>query len=128
SKAVELLRTAQREHPNHFRIVANLGTAWQMQGDLDQAAAALQQAVRLAPGKWQRAEELQLKLVRGRQRPRDGQAFNDLVGVRYTGDGDKYEPGRVAASESKKLPSDALGLTQQLALWLPADSRLLWQL
>src|SRR5439155_17016071 len=85
-KAVELLRTAQREHPNHFHIIANLATAWQMQGDLDQAATALQQAVRLAPGKWQRAEELQLKLVRGRQRQRDGQAFDDLFGVRYTGD------------------------------------------
>src|SRR5205085_7628447 len=67
TKAVELLRTAQREHPNHFHIIANLATAWQMQGDLDQAATALQQAVRLAPGKWQRAEELQLKLVRWRQ-------------------------------------------------------------
>src|SRR5712691_5940895 len=45
TKAVELLRTAQREHPNHFHIVANLGTAWQMQSELDQAAATLQQAV-----------------------------------------------------------------------------------
>src|SRR5437899_1805265 len=29
NKAVELLRTAQREHPNHFFIAANLGTACQ---------------------------------------------------------------------------------------------------
>src|SRR5947209_8385157 len=62
AKAVEVLRTAQREHPNHFRIAANLGTAWQLQGDLEQAAGALQQAVRLAPGKWQKAEECQLRL------------------------------------------------------------------
>src|SRR4051794_8537976 len=54
AKAVEVLRAAQREHANHFRIAANLGTAWQVQGDLSQAAAALQQAVRLAPGKLQR--------------------------------------------------------------------------
>src|SRR5262249_23021068 len=67
AKAVDSLRTAQREHPNHFRIAANLGTAWQLHGDLDQAAGALQQAVRLAPGKWQKVEELQLKLVRLRQ-------------------------------------------------------------
>src|SRR6516162_10240011 len=26
-KAVEVLRAAQRDHPNHFKIVANLGTA-----------------------------------------------------------------------------------------------------
>src|SRR4051794_26375355 len=47
SKAVEVLRAAQRLHPVHFRLAANLGTAWHLQGDLAQAAAALEQAVRL---------------------------------------------------------------------------------
>src|SRR5438094_1406971 len=68
-KAVDILRAAQREHPNHFRLVANLGTAWQLQGDLEQAAVCLEQAVRLAPGKLQKAEEYHLKLVRERRRP-----------------------------------------------------------
>src|SRR3954469_16744541 len=31
-KAVALLREAQRSHPNHFAINANLGTAWQVHG------------------------------------------------------------------------------------------------
>src|SRR6266481_4780595 len=68
-KAVEFLRAAQRDHPNHFRLLANLGTAWQLQGDLEQSAACLEQAVRLAPGKLQKAEEYHLKLVRLRMRP-----------------------------------------------------------
>src|SRR5436309_2725248 len=50
-RAVELLRPAQRAHPNHFAIAANLGTAWQLLGDYRQAAAALEEAVKLAPGK-----------------------------------------------------------------------------
>jgi tetratricopeptide (TPR) repeat protein len=129
AKAVETLRSAQREHRQHFRTVANLGTAWQLQGDLPQAAAALQEAVRLAPGKLQRAEELQLKLVRFRQRQaKDAQELDDLFGIRYVGAGGNYEPGTLAPPESKKLPADAVGLVQQLALWLPADGRLLWQL
>src|SRR5947209_7876724 len=37
SKALTILRPAQRQHPNHFRIAANLGTAWHLQGDLQQA-------------------------------------------------------------------------------------------
>src|SRR5262245_34362076 len=37
ARAVELLRAAQRQHPNHFFIAANLGTAWQLQGNLAQA-------------------------------------------------------------------------------------------
>ncbi len=128
-KAVEILRAAQREHPNHFRIWANLGTAWQLQGDLNQAAACLQQAVRLAPGKQQRAEEYHLKLVRLRQRQsRDCQEFDDLFGIRFIGENGNYQPGRLAASEAKKLPSDAAAIGQLLALWLPGDGRLLWQL
>ncbi len=128
-KAVEVLRAAQREYPNHFAIVSNLGTAWQLQGDLDQAATCLQQAVRLAPGKLQKAEEYQLKLVRLRQRqPRDAQELDDLFGVRYVGKDGKYEAGKMLETERKKLPTSAAALVQQLALWLPADGRLLWQL
>lgn len=129
NKAVELLRAAQREHPHHFRLVSNLGTAWQMQSDLEQAAACLQEAVRLAPGKLQKAEEAQLKLVRQRQRqPRETQSLDDLFGVRFVGESGKFEPGKLAAAERKQLPADAVALVQQLALWLPFDGRLLWQL
>jgi hypothetical protein len=129
NKAVELLRTAQREHPNHFFVTANLGTAWQLQGNLTQAADALQQAVRLAPGKWQAAEELHLKLVRLRMRgTRSPGELDDLFGVHYENDKGAFEPGKLAAFEAKKLPARAAALTQQLALWLPADGPLLWQL
>jgi tetratricopeptide (TPR) repeat protein len=128
-KAMALLREAQRAHPNHFFIAANLGTAWQVQGDLQQAAVYLQQAVRLAPGKLQRAEEYHLKLVTRRLRePAGTVGLDDLFGVHYGGPGEAYEPGKLPAAERKKLPAYAAAVTQQLALWLPADPRLLWQL
>jgi hypothetical protein len=128
-KAVERLRAAQREHPKHFQIAANLGTAWQLQGDLAQAAAYLRQAVRLAPGQWEKAEAYHLRLVQLRQRePRGATGLDDLFGVRYVADDGKYHPGKLAAAERKKLPARAVAITQQLALWLPADGRLLWQL
>jgi tetratricopeptide (TPR) repeat protein len=128
-KAVEVLRAAQSKHPLDFHIAANLGTAWQLQGDLEQAAESLKQAVRLSPGKLQKVEEYHLKLVQGRLRQaRDAQELDDLFGVRYVGEHDKYEPGKLAAGEREKLPSEAVAIVQQLALWLPADARLLWQL
>jgi len=129
AKAVALLRAAHREHPKHFSIVANLGTAWQTQGELAQAAESLQEAVRLAPGKLQKAEELQLKLVRLRQRqPRDAQDLDDLFGLSFVGDQGTYAPGKLARGQRGKLPSDAVAQVQRVALWLPADGRLLWQL
>jgi hypothetical protein len=129
ARAIEVLRPAQRDNPQHFRLAANLGTAWQLHGDLEQAAACLRVAVRLASGKYQKAEELHLKLVRLRlKEDKDARDLDDLFGVKYVGASGKYEPGKLAADQRKALPSDAAALVQQLALWLPADGRLLWQL
>ena len=129
ARAVEVLRTAQRENPKHFQLLANLGTAWQMQGDLAQAAACLEQAIHLVPAKLREAERLHLKLVRLRARQsRDAQTLDDLFGIQYIGPDGKFEAGRLAAAQRKRLPDDAIALVQQLALWLPADGRLLWQL
>jgi hypothetical protein len=126
AKAVNLLRPAQRQYPNHFHLAANLGTAWQMSGDLAQALACLEQAVRLAPGKHLQAEEYHLKLIRGRLGK--SQNLDDLFGIRYVNEEGAYKPGRLAAAEKKKLPLKAVAVVQQLALWLPADPKLLWQL
>lgn len=115
-RAVAVLRVAQRLYPHHFRLTANLGTAWHQAGDLTQAAAVLEQAVRLAPGKFQRVEELHLRLVRLRAREKVA-SLDNLFGVSYSDQ-----------ASIKKLPAAAIAQTQQLALWMPADARLLWQL
>ena len=129
ARALEVLQPAQRAHPDNFRLNANLGTAWQLNGDLDQAAACLQQSARLAPAKYQKTEELHLRLVRNRaRRPRGAEDLDDLFGVRYVGPGGKYAAGRLDDAQRKALPDDAPALVQQLALWLPADGRLLWQM
>jgi tetratricopeptide (TPR) repeat protein len=129
NKALAVLRPAQRDNPNHYRLASNLGTAWQMSGELAQAAAVLETAVRLAPEKYAKAEALQLRLVRLRLREMSGQTgLGDLFGIRFVGPSGKYEPGRLDVAEVKKLPADAVAGVQQLALWLPADARLLWQL
>jgi len=129
-KAVEVLRPAVRANPDHFRLAANLGTAWQQAGDLTQAAAALEDAVRLAPAKLRDAEGAHLKLVRSRLREPKGPVhrLDDLFGTAFAGQTGKPEAGKLAEAEQKKLPANATATLQQLALWLPADGRLLWQL
>lgn len=118
-RAMTLLREATRAHPEHFRCFANLGTACQLSGDLPQAITALEVAIRLAPPKWRKAEELHLKLVRQRRgESRTASGLDDLFGVKFDG----------APKPPDGLPSDAIASTQMLALWLPSDGRLLWQL
>lgn len=48
--------------------------------------------------------------------------------VRFVNDAGVYEPGRLAATERAKLPSDALAVVQQLLLWMPGETRLYWLL
>lgn len=131
-KAVELLLPATRKHADHFRMMANLGTALQMTGELNRAAEILQDAVRLAPAQWKSVEEAHYKLVRMRSRKavarNKDMSLDDLFGVKYLGESGKTEAGRIAAAERKKLPGDDAAIVQQLLLWLPSDGRLLWQL
>jgi hypothetical protein len=108
--ALDTLRKASRQHPEHFRIAANLGTAWQQAGDLEQAAAALEEAVRLAPANLKVFEEHHLKLVR--LRLKEGKAKPETIDDLFGG----------------KPPENAAAIVQFLALALPADGRLLWQL
>ena len=130
-RALEVLRPAQRENASHFRLAANLGTAWQLHGDLAQAAACLEQASPPAAGKVAASRGAASAFgappsvcvsPRGSVDPLD-----DLFGVRYVGPAGKYEPGKLDEEQRKRLPSDAAASLQLLALWLPADARLLWQ-
>jgi tetratricopeptide (TPR) repeat protein len=128
-EALEVLREAQRQHPQHFALAANLGTAWQANGDLSNAAMQLRLACDLAPAKLRPVEELHLQLVRRRLRQKTSdQSLDDLFGVKWVNEQGKYEPGQLAAAERKKIPEGALAMLQRLALWLPADGRLIWQL
>ncbi|MBM3979009.1 MAG: tetratricopeptide repeat protein [Planctomycetes bacterium] len=130
-RAVNVLAPAARKFPTHFRLAANLGTAHHVRGDLDSAAAYLEEAVDLAPAKLKPSEQAHLKLVRLRLKegrlPNGPAAVDDLFGVKYVGANGAAEAGALADAERKKLPADAVAVVQQLALWLPADARLVWQ-
>lgn len=131
-KALDVLAPAARKFPEHFRVAANLGTAFQYSGDLERAATQLEEAVRLAPAKLKPFEQAHLKLVKLRQKEgkaaRTPTAVDDLFGVKFVGESGDPEAAKLAAAELKKLPDNAVAVVQQLALWLPADARLLWQL
>ena len=109
-KALSLLRDAARRFPDDYKIAANLGTAWQLSGDLRQAELALSEAVRLAPTAWKQAETFHLKLVQLRQTEKNPAMLVDLF------------------AGTKLSISEKIAIVQQLAIWLPSDGRLLWRL
>lgn len=123
TEALSVLQSAARRWPQHFSLQANLGTAWQMLGELDRAADVLQEALSLAPSVWRRYEEYHLRLVQSRRREAKAPvaAADDLFGVRFDG-----PAGLWPESRRSRLPDDAIAIVQQLALWFPRDARLLW--
>jgi tetratricopeptide (TPR) repeat protein len=144
-QAVDVLTPAAAQDRRNFMIFANLGTAHQQAGRLDRALSYLELVRDVWPTDfpglsreqlaWFReAEKLHLRLVRLRFREaargqRTASEPDDLfAGVRWVGEGGKYEAGKLAAAERAKLPPDALALVQQLVLWLPDDTRLYWLL
>ncbi|QVL30100.1 tetratricopeptide repeat protein [Telmatocola sphagniphila] len=126
TEALDWLREAARQHPKNFAIAANLGTAWQLTGDLNQAEKQLEESVRLAPEKWKPYEATHLKLIRLRKAkatPRD-----NFFGIDFTGSLNRPTAGQIDPEQKKKLPANDVALIEQLALWLPSDGPLLWQM
>src|SRR5262245_48651118 len=81
-EALGLLRNAQAKHPENFGLAANLGTAWQANGDLRRAEEQLRLAVRLAPDEKKSAERLHLRWVQRRlAEPAGQQLLDDLFGL-----------------------------------------------
>jgi tetratricopeptide (TPR) repeat protein len=147
-EAIQLLQPVARQERQNFMLPANLATAYQLSGHLDQAIGHLMQVKDLKPRTWPgltpeqlnwnyEVEGYHLKLLRLRYRenqgqpggrPRPPETVDDLFGVRFVGESGQYEAGKLAAEEAKKLPPEAIAVVQQLLIWLPDDTRLYWLL
>jgi tetratricopeptide (TPR) repeat protein len=145
--AVTVLKRAAADRTN-FWVAANLGTILQAQGQLREAQDYLQSARDLFPDPWPAgattgdwfkvAEKYQLTLLRLRMREGFGRPpgarpvpaadVDALFPVKFVGPSGKYAAGRIADAEKAKLPADAVAVVQQLLLWFPEDTRLLWLL
>lgn len=146
--ALGLLTPLARGRSPDFRALANLAHVHAQQGEWGEAVrqhtAALLDAEFPAalPGatpdqrKWLHKVErehyrrwLQVHQQRAREKsPPEAEEVFPLFAVRFVNDGDRYEPGKLAAAERAKLPPDAVAVVQQLLLWAPWDTALYWLL
>jgi Flp pilus assembly protein TadD len=146
--AVGALKYAESQNPRDFWTLTTLGTAYQMRGQLSEAARYLEAAQDFPPndnwlqsmglsGPWvQKLERAQLQLMRlrmreGQGRPARGQRpteVDELFPVKFVGPSGHYEAGKIAVDQKAKLPPEAIAVIQQLLLWTPEDTRLYWLL
>ncbi len=155
-QALDLLKPLaddRTKHERNFMLFANLGTAYQVKGQLERADAYLAEARGYFPPAGQaafglskeqlawfrEAEKYQLRLLRLRRReainapsgppkapetPDDLFSTPDAPGVRFVGPSGSFEAGKLADAEQAKLPKNALAIVQQLLLWLPPEGGL----
>jgi hypothetical protein len=145
-KAIRVLEAKARES-RHFLLRANLATAYEMAGGLDDRARDYRQ---LALASWpatyaawdgaqlnfyRKAEQYHLTLLQLRQqsaRARTGrsrlQLDNLFPRVQFVGPGGEYEAGTIAPAQWADIPADAIDVVMQLLLWMPFDDPLHWQL
>jgi tetratricopeptide (TPR) repeat protein len=144
-KAIELLEPAARQQ-SHFMLLANLATAYELEGVLERAVSYRRLAVASWPSTypgWQsnelsfalRAEKAHLHLTQLRLQEaqrglgRGPEGLDALYPqVRFVGASGEYEAGRIAPAQLAELPYDARDVVMQLVLWLPFDDRLYWLL
>lgn len=153
-EAAELLEPQARgEGQRNFMVLSNLATAYELNGQPERVLDYLDFALSCWPEEspgiskdqlrfFKEVERYQQKLVKLRRAearrqaagvPFHPQSVDALFGepdapVQFVGESGQYEAGTIAAKEKAKLPKDAIAIVQQLALWLPNDSRLYWLL
>ena len=146
--AVNLLQPRSRDRDPDYVALVTLAHAFAARGEWDEAvrchglalfdAAPPPTLPGVPPALTKRYLELEKthysRWLRLRQREsgqREGLADQDvlaLFGVKWVNEAGIYEPGKLAAAERAKLPADAVAVVQQLLLWSPEDTRLLWLL
>jgi tetratricopeptide (TPR) repeat protein len=145
-EAIQVLEAGQQEHPNDFRILANLGTAYQHLGQLDVAERCLRRAVTAAPEEFRQLEQYHLTLVELRRKEQELRRPPGLEPVlldglfdepgrpplRFLGADGRWAVGALAPAEMAKLPDgsllEAIRVVQHLLIAAPNDGRLCYLL
>jgi tetratricopeptide (TPR) repeat protein len=146
--ALATLKQATNQDPRNFWALTHLGSVHQALGQLREGLPNLEAARDVFPDPWpggpkaardwfQEIERYQFKLLRIRLqemagRPQGGRpvpatSVDPLFGTRFLGPAGEYVAGKLSDPRAE-LPDNAVAIVQQLLLWFPEDTRLLWQL
>ncbi len=66
-EALELLQWLHYKHPNEYKIISNLGTTFELSGDLDSAIFYLNQAIEINPDSHHGSEWIHLRILNAKK-------------------------------------------------------------
>jgi hypothetical protein len=115
-KAVEILKAVEEEHPGEYIVAANLGTAYELSGDLVQAHRWIGEGIRRNPGAHEGTEWLHLRILEARQALAKDSAWlksHSVLGLSF-GAGDVPERPSTLPQGAATLEDVMTALTYQL--------------
>jgi tetratricopeptide (TPR) repeat protein len=115
-KAVGILESVEKEHPGEYIVAANLGTAYELCGDLEKAHHWIDEGIRRNPKSHDGSEWLHLKILEARQALAKDPEWIKSHGVLELDLGTGQRPQKPAAWP--KDSGDAEGVIQALTYQL----------
>jgi tetratricopeptide (TPR) repeat protein len=116
-KAVAILEAVEKEHPGEYIVAANLGTAYELSGDLERAKDWIGEGIRRNPKSHDGSEWLHLKILDARQALAKDPESAKLHGVLDLDFGDAAAPRKptVWPQDSGEAEGVIKALTYQLS-------------
>ncbi len=115
-KAVGILESVEAEHPGEYIVAANLGTAYELSGDLGQAHRWISEGIRLNPNAHEGTEWLHLRILESRQAVAKDPAWlksHSVLGMNF-GTGDAPEMSVTLPKGATNAEDVVKALTYQL--------------
>jgi tetratricopeptide (TPR) repeat protein len=92
-QAIDLYRRIERQQPNLYATAANIGTAFELSGQLDSAYAYIAKAIRINPDSHKSSEWIHLKILEARKtRLKNSDNTASILGLDFGDSGIPREP------------------------------------
>jgi tetratricopeptide (TPR) repeat protein len=124
-EAVELLKTLEKEQPGHYFIAANLGTAYELSGDNEEAARWIAEDIRRNPESHEGTEWLHLKILEAKiAQEKDPDYFkkHSVLDLRPESAGSAISIGEERLSPRQITKAIQHQLTERLQFVKPPDA------
>ena len=126
-EAVELLKTLEKEQPGHYFIAANLGTAYELTGNNEEAARWIAEGIRRNPESHEGTEWLHLKILEAKiAQEKDPDYFkkHSVLDLRPEHAGSEILIGQERLSPDQVMKAIQHQLTERMQFVKPPDAAL----
>jgi tetratricopeptide (TPR) repeat protein len=123
-EAIKILEKIEKEHPGEYATAANLGTAYELNGELPKALQWIKKGYELNPQSHEGSEWLHVKILESKiaiQSDPDWIKSHSVLGMNFGDSKAPAQPGEISSEPSKYSKAILYQLHERLAFVNPKD-------